>query len=531
MTKTHFFNYRAHRLFSSPHLDEKIEKIQAMVRETDPAFSELLMKARANVALELLIKVIVNNGLMNFSDIEQRARLNFEFTRIMKNKSPYVLDYFLVWEGIANFYNSKNEFAGIGRGSAGASFLNYLLKITKINPRKDNLLFARFYSSDEILPEITFETGNRNAAINYLLEQYKGQCFRVACSRYKKVHSLIKWGSLTLNRELSYPKYYSLKQKIEAFKAERDPEDKWDERKLFEELLIGEPIISNFFKRKPELKKYVEAHVGTLDEYTLHPASVVLITNPETIKSSDFVTVKSMDQTITALKLSAAGEPGVMKLDILGVHAYENVNSSGIGPAEFYDIPPNDLRVFNALCNSPEPAIVALPFNKHWQNYITFWPNNDLILKSVDTSRPKGPGLFHQVNSIQEMAMVIVASRDNVREDYEEMCIPEELGPVVSQVLNETHGGIMYFEQAIEILSAQFGLGPEKCHLIVKQLAKRQPLDKEVIDEALAKGGDTGPKVLKFLEQAGPYLFSKSHAIAQATLYYAAAYGILSRSK
>src|SRR5699024_3394989 len=84
-------------------------------------------------------------------------------------------DYFLiVWDVMKYAHDNKIE-TGFGRGSAAASLVAYLLRITDVDPLEYDLLFERFLNKDRYtMPDIDldFPDNKRHLILNYVLEKY-----------------------------------------------------------------------------------------------------------------------------------------------------------------------------------------------------------------------------------------------------------------------------------------------------------------------------------------------------------------------
>lgn len=67
--------------------------------------------------------------------------------RVIKQKR--LIRYFLAAWDIVEFTKKKEIFLGIGRGSAVASLVNYVLNVTRVDPLKYDLIFERFLNLSE----------------------------------------------------------------------------------------------------------------------------------------------------------------------------------------------------------------------------------------------------------------------------------------------------------------------------------------------------------------------------------------------
>ena len=103
--------------------------------------------------------------------------------------------------------------------------------------------------------------------------------------------------------------------------------------------------------------------------------------------------------------------------------------------------------------------------------------------------------------------------------------------PDLESILSETHGLLIYQEQAMQIISKMTGFSLEKGDLIRRILAKRNPeriaaAESEFIAASVAHGYDhnLALQVWEFLCHNPGRLFNKSHVLAYTFLAYQTAY-------
>lgn len=84
------------------------------------------------------------------------------------------VSYLLVLADLVNAAREMGIMVGPGRSSAACSLVNYCLKITDIDPLKYGLLFERFYTDTDTLPDIDIDVEDceRDRLIEYLVHKY-----------------------------------------------------------------------------------------------------------------------------------------------------------------------------------------------------------------------------------------------------------------------------------------------------------------------------------------------------------------------
>src|SRR6056300_123471 len=133
------------------------------------------------------LKEKIESGEIDEKDREKYVKQGKYEIEVIKDLG--FIDYFLlVWE-VVNYCNERDIAVGLGRGSAASSTVLYLLKITGIDPIKNNLIFERFLSTDRVefdiidgekyfdggtLPDIDlyFDYYKRPKLLEYLQEKY-----------------------------------------------------------------------------------------------------------------------------------------------------------------------------------------------------------------------------------------------------------------------------------------------------------------------------------------------------------------------
>ncbi|MHA6689175.1 error-prone DNA polymerase [Devosia sp. A449] len=86
--------------------------------------------------------------------------------------------YFLTVHDIVHYARYEKGILCQGRGSAANSTVCYCLEITEVNPRKANLVFSRFISTERDEPpdiDVDFEHERREEVMQYIYQKYGGR--------------------------------------------------------------------------------------------------------------------------------------------------------------------------------------------------------------------------------------------------------------------------------------------------------------------------------------------------------------------
>lgn len=107
-----------------------------------------------------------------FNDPKYNAQLELELGVIIpKNYS----NYFLVTADLMQWARNNGIAVGSGRGSAGGSFLAFVMYITDVDPIKHDLLFERFLNPERDSPpdvDLDFDDRYRDRVYAYVVEKY-----------------------------------------------------------------------------------------------------------------------------------------------------------------------------------------------------------------------------------------------------------------------------------------------------------------------------------------------------------------------
>jgi len=138
--------------------------------------------------IKKLCRIGIKNKIMSdpdkAKDIDKYIdRMNEELETI--EKQGFIEYFLIVWE-VINWCKLNDIMTGPGRGSAAGSLVCYLLNITKVDPIKFNLLFARFISPARIdLPDIDndFQDNKRHLVVEHFQKIY-GEYFVAGVSTF-----------------------------------------------------------------------------------------------------------------------------------------------------------------------------------------------------------------------------------------------------------------------------------------------------------------------------------------------------------
>jgi DNA polymerase-3 subunit alpha len=283
-------------------------------------------------------------GCNRLSSTERRRyseRLKYEMS-IIEDKDFY--DYFLIVSDAVRFAKDKDIGVGPARGSAAASLVCWLLRITEVNPMLfPHLVFERFIDITRLdLPDIDldFESARRGEIVDYLVERYGRECVnqigtfgtfksRMALDDVARVHRIPKY-------EVEQIKDVLLERSSGDLRANATIEDTIEQ---FEQA-------AGVVERYPKIMDATLLE-GNVKSFGVHAAGVAISNEPITgITAILEREVKKRLIQVVAIDKYDAEYLGVLKIDLLGLSALDALVQMCrmIGkPASFlYEIPIED---------------------------------------------------------------------------------------------------------------------------------------------------------------------------------------------
>jgi DNA polymerase III subunit alpha len=286
---------------------------------------------------------------LSYSDRRRYSeRLRYEMS-IIEEKD--FVDYFLIVSDAVRFAKDQDIGVGPARGSAAASLVCWLLRITEVNPMLfPHLVFERFIDITRLdLPDIDldFESARRGEIVDYLVEKYGReqvsqigtfQTFksRLALDDVARVHRIPKY-------EVEQIKDVLLERSSGDLRASATIEDTIEQ---FEQA-------AGVVERHPEIMD-ATALEGNVKSFGVHAAGVAISNEPITgITAILEREVKKRLIQVVAIDKYDAEYLGVLKIDLLGLSALDALVQMCrmIGkPASFlYEIPIEDVRTIRGF--------------------------------------------------------------------------------------------------------------------------------------------------------------------------------------
>jgi DNA polymerase-3 subunit alpha len=448
-----------------------------------------------------------------------RERVAYELSLI---ETKNFMDYFLVVGDLVRYAKDSGIPVGPARGSAAASFVCWLIRITEVNPKPfPNLLFERFIDLNRHdLPDIDldFDDDQRYKVREYLVEKYGASHVGNigTFTTYKGKNSLDD-----VARVNNIPKF-----EIESVKDKLIERASGDLRgnATIEDTIAMFPEVGKVFERHPELLQ-AQRLEGNLKGFSVHAAGLVVANQPLTDsvavyeridkKTGEKGNVLSIDkhdaEYINALKIDVLGltTMGMIKrcLDMINEHTPFTLE-------DLYAVPLDEEKVFDGF--KANEVIGIFQFDGRAMRSVNREVMPDNFAEVCDINALARPGPLHS-GAAAEYIMVKHKKKK-----------AEILHPVVGEITAHTNQQIVYQEQILQVVRRLGNFTWEEAALIRKLISKKQ--GEQAFNRMMGKfisgcaenglGEMKAAKVWKQLVTAGAYAFNAAHCVSYGMLAY-----------
>ncbi len=439
---------------------------------------------------------------------ELRERIDYELEVISgKGFSSYFL---IVWD-LMNFARQNNIPCG-ARGSGCSSVVAYCLNISLPDPIYYGLYFERFMDPDrDEMPDIDVDIcqNGRADVINYVRQKY-GHVAQIITFGTLKARAAVK----DVSRVLGLP-FDEANQLTALIPAEL--------KMTIDTALEREPDLRNRYETDPAVKKVIDVSrklEGLARHAGIHAAGVVVADKP----LDNFLPLykpPSDESIVTQFDGPTVEAVGLLKLDFLGLRTLTTLQRSidlvkahqGIEvDREQLDLA--DQRVYDLFCRGMTKGIFQFESGGMRDVIMRMRPNRIQDLIAANALYRPGP-----MEYIDDYVG---------RKHGQQWTTPH---PVMSEVLAETYGIMVYQEQVSRMVNRLGGFELKRAFRLAKliskkktdQIAKQRP---EFIEGCKANGLDAGTaeKVFEDILRFGGYAFNKAHSTGYALVAFQTAY-------
>ena len=425
-------------------------------------------------------------------------------------------NYFLiVWDFVR--HARERDIPATARGSGVGALVAYALYLSHVCPLEFGLLFERFLDINRLEApdiDIDFCKDRRGEVITYVKEKYgHDNVAQIGTFNTLAARAAIR----DVGRAMGIP--IPQVDKIVAM--------------VPDELGIE---LAEAIEKSPDLKRAHESDAQTRELLNIamkieglarnmgtHAAAVVIADQP-LVEYVPLCRVKDKEDVITQWSMGDVERAGLLKMDMLGlrnltvlskaVDLIEQTTGQRIDP---YRFPLGDQPTFDLLCRGETKGIFQLESGGIRDLLTKMKPDHFRDIIATNALYRPGPlegGMvddYVQVKHSRKQAVYI--------------------HPVMKEVLEETHGVMVYQEQVMQILNKLGGIELSSAYTCIKAISKKKletiaKFETEFINGATERGlkKNEAVELFEMIKKFAGYGFNKSHSTAYALIAYMTAY-------
>ena len=444
---------------------------------------------------------------------EVAQRLDRELDVINRLGFP---NYFLiVWDFVR--FSRERDIPATARGSGVGSLVAYALYLSHVCPLEFDLLFERFLDINRTEApdiDIDFCKDGRAEVIQYVKDKYGAEnVAQIGTFGTLKARAAIR----DVGRALGLPI-----PRVDAVVA-MVPEELGIE---LEGALKQSADLKRAYDGDPEIRELLDLAMkveGLARNVGTHAAAVVIADRP-LIEYVPLQRVQNKEEIITQWAMGDVERAGLLKMDFLGltnltilskaIKLIEQTTGRRVDP---YKFPLDDRETFALLCRGETKGIFQLESGGIRDLLQKMKPDHFRDIIATNALYRPGP---------LEGGMV---------DDYVQVKHgrkpPEYKHPVMKEVLEETHGVMVYQEQVMRILNGLGDIELPSAYTCIKAISKKKletiaKFRSEFVAGAHRKGLSEREAMELFglIEKFAGYGFNKSHSTAYALIAYMTAY-------
>ncbi len=439
-------------------------------------------------------------------------RLEFEIGTILKMGFP---GYFLIVGDFINWAKNNGCPVGPGRGSGAGSLVAYALKITDLDPLRYNLLFERFLNPERVsMPDfdIDFCQSNRDRVIEYVKDKYGRDA----------VSQIATFGTMAAKAAIR-----DVGRVLDMSYTFCDGISKLVPQKPGQHITIAgaieqEPILAERLDREDEVKTLIglaQKLEGLTRNVGMHAGGVLIAPG----KLTDFTPLYQQpgsDSAVSQYDKDDVEAAGLVKFDFLGLATLTILEIAkefivkrhkGRENFAFENVPLDDAATYRLFADGKTEAVFQFESRGMQGMLRDAKPTRLEDLIALNALYRPGP---------MDLIPSFVA-RKHGREKVE---YPH---PLVSQMLSETYGIMVYQEQVMQTAQILGGYSLGGADLLRRAMGKKKAEEmaehREIFRAGAAKNGieqDKADEIFDLMEKFAGYGFNKSHAAAYSLLAY-----------
>lgn len=454
------------------------------------------------------------NQLPSDKRSEYAERVKYEMKLIA---SKDFTDYFLVLSDIVRKAKDRGVAVGPARGSAAASLVCYLIRMTEVNPMEYPLmLFERFIDPNrDDLPDVDldFEDERRDEVRQIMIEKY-------GIDRVGNIGTFTRFRGKNAMDVVA--RVYQLPrgdiERAKEFLVERSGGDSRFDASI-EDTVEMFPVVKETFEKYPELYKAMDLE-GNYQTFGVHAAGLVIGNDALDNYVATYTkhNVGSEKKTVRVLSVDKYdGEHlGLMKLDALGLSTMGMIRNAldmlDMSLNDLYAIPMTDEKTLASFKRADVMGIFQFEGRTMKMVCQELQPDTFMDLAAVNALARPGP--LHS-GSTGEYIGIRHGRIKRV-----------DIHPMVAEICDATEGQIIYQEQILQICRVVGKFPWINAGLVRKIISQKYgeaafaPLKEMFIKGAAENGIDekTADAIWRRIITAGTYAFNIAHCVSYSML-------------
>ncbi|HEX2052746.1 MAG TPA: DNA polymerase III subunit alpha [Actinomycetota bacterium] len=436
--------------------------------------------------------------------------------------------YFLIVADFVQWAKSQKIRVGPGRGSVGGSIVAYCLGITELDPIRWNLGFERFLNPGrKSMPDIDIDLDDRRRGevIKYVSQKYgEDRVAQIITFSTIKAKAAIRDGARVLGLPYSvgdrlakmYPPLVLGKEP--PFDACFDKSVEWPKHSGHNDAYAAAQELRQAYETEDTSKQVIDTArklEGLRRQHSIHAAGVVIGREP----LANICPVQRTDgDIVTQYEMGAIEQIGLLKMDFLGLrnltvigdtvlHAKNN-RGVEIDPDK---LPLDDPKAFKLLSDGNTAGVFQMESGG-----------------MTRLCRQLRPDRFEEIAAL--IALYRPGPMDEIPRYVKGKHQPESVSyfhPLLTDVLADTNGVIVYQEQVTQILQVVAGFSPQDADMIRYAIGKKKTSELVKWEAQFHRGAQAAgltPQesqgLWDLIKPFAGYSFNRAHANGYALVAY-----------
>src|SRR5947199_3371142 len=455
-------------------------------------------------------------GELKHTFAEYEARLSHAIEVI--KRMGYAGYFLIVWDFV-RYAKEHGIPVGPGRGSSAGSLVAYCLGITDIDPLKYELFFERFLNPERVsMPDIDIDFCVRGRAevLNEVANLYGRE----------SVCQIITFGTLAspaaikdVGRALDMP--YTEVERI----SKMIPPPVRGRNVSIEQAIEQVPELRKAMDTNEQLKEVIDIArriEGCARHVSVHAAGVVI--TPEPLEEIVPIAVSAKDEVTTQYEMTDLEKVGVLKMDFLALNTLtiisdclKSIKRSLNDEVEWSKVLLNDEKTMQMFTEGRTDAIFQFESSGMQDICRKLKPRSIDDLSALNALYRPGPIDGGMVDEFIQRHH----GKKNVR-----YIVPE-----MKEILDSTHGVIVYQEQAMQLAQKLAGYTMAEADSLRKAMGKKNDEEMAQQEQKFIQGSvdrgikrDKAQQIFSLMAQFADYGFPKAHSVAYAYLAFQTGY-------